>query len=139
MDGVTTLYLVRTATPLPPPPDVTLIPRRSTWKYHNLNTALPISWRGTNYDDGGWPGSGRGPLGDNIVSSTQLCATVISIGPSGNRYPTLYFRRTFEVADPTVLGTLRIGLQRDDGGVVYINGQEVYRDSNVPAGQTHTT
>ncbi|HUE96797.1 MAG TPA: fibronectin type III domain-containing protein, partial [Longimicrobiaceae bacterium] len=60
-------------------------------------------------------------------------ATVIGFG--GDQFVkhiTAYFRREFEVTG-TLIGPLRLALQRDDGAVVYIDGQEVIR-SNLPAG-----
>jgi hypothetical protein len=46
---------------------------------------------------------------------------------------TTYFRNTFNVADPSQFESLQVRLQRDDGAVVYLNGQEVVR-SNMPGG-----
>jgi hypothetical protein len=51
----------------------------------------------------------------------------------GKKNITTYFRHTFAVADPATLGDLNLRLKRDDGAVVYLNGQEIYR-SNMPAG-----
>ena len=46
---------------------------------------------------------------------------------------THYFRRWFNVNDPALLTGLVFQLQRDDGAVVYLNGEEIFR-SNLPAG-----
>ena len=46
---------------------------------------------------------------------------------------TTYFRHTFSVADPSLYLALELGVIRDDGAVVYLNGTEVYR-SNMPEG-----
>lgn len=53
---------------------------------------------------------------------------------------TAYFRKSFSYnGDPTANHTLQLRLLVDDGAVVYLNGQELYR-SNMPAGPiTHTT
>src|SRR6185369_14559816 len=58
-------------------------------------------------------------------------AHVINGGPSTNRYITTYFRRAFTVADASIYTNLFVRLLRDDGGVVYLNGTEVFR-SNMP-------
>ncbi|MEO0018479.1 MAG: hypothetical protein RLZZ522_1762 [Verrucomicrobiota bacterium] len=52
--------------------------------------------------------------------------------PVLSKYPTTYFRKTFTVADPSAITSLSLGLVRDDGAVVYLNGVEVAR-SNMPA------
>ena len=58
----------------------------------------------------------------------------MSYGPnSGSKYITTYFRRDFEVEDPTAFTSLLLRLVRDDGAVVYLNGQEIAR-SNMPEG-----
>ncbi|HEY2953113.1 MAG TPA: lamin tail domain-containing protein, partial [Verrucomicrobiae bacterium] len=53
-------------------------------------------------------------------------------GPSGSRYPTVFYRKTFVVADPSAYAVLLPRLLRDDGAVVYLNGVEIVRD-NVPS------
>src|SRR4030095_3216369 len=45
---------------------------------------------------------------------------------------TFYFRHTFQVSDPGQFASLGMRLLRDDAGVVYINGREVYRSPNLP-------
>jgi hypothetical protein len=58
---------------------------------------------------------------------------VLTFGPdANNKYPSYYFRSTFQVADSSILGPVKLHLKRDDGAVVYISGTEVARD-NMPA------
>ena len=61
-------------------------------------------------------------------------ATVVSYGgdPASKHYTT-YFRHTFEVSDPGAVAAVDLGVIRDDGVVVYVNGVEVLRD-NLPSG-----
>lgn len=54
-------------------------------------------------------------------------------GDASNKYITYYFRKTFSVEDTLDISLLMLGLLRDDGAVVYINGEEVVR-SNMPSG-----
>jgi tartrate-resistant acid phosphatase type 5 len=105
----------------------------STWKYLDNNVDQGTAWRAPAFNDATWA-SGPARLG---FGDTQ--ATVVNGGPTDNRYPTIYFRTSFTVADPTKFAALGIGLIRDDGAVIYLNGTEVWRD-NMPAGTiTHTT
>ena len=46
---------------------------------------------------------------------------------------TYYFRRSFTVVDVSRFAGLQMGIVRDDGAVVYVNGVEVHR-SNLPTG-----
>src|SRR5689334_14197222 len=88
-----TLALFVLAAILPAAAQVMLVPRGSTWKYHNLNTDLGTIWRTPEYDDSTWAGPSAGPLGDNVETSVQRCTTVIDIGPANARYPGIYYRR----------------------------------------------
>ena len=62
-------------------------------------------------------------------------ATALGFGPDDqNKYPTTYFRNTFNIADVTAFEDASFWLPRDDAAAVYLNGVEVYRDTNLPAG-----
>src|SRR5207249_11194861 len=50
-------------------------------------------------------------------------------GDPNNKFITTYFRKTFDVADASKVKSLALRLLRDDGAVVYLNGQEVVRDN----------
>jgi len=107
----------------------TLIGTNSVWKYLVTPTAPAPSWRDVGFDDTGWP-SGRAQLGFGDGDE----ATTIGSGPDPNhRYITTYFRQSFTLADPNVFGGGLVRLLRDDGGVVYLNGTEVFR-SNMGGG-----
>jgi len=109
-------------------PTITLIPFGAVWKYWDAGTALANAWRDLEYDDSTWE-EGPGQLGYGDGDE----ATTIDGGPSGNRYRTTYFRRRFEVGDPSEIESLTVRLLRDDGAVVYFNGVEVLR-KNLPGG-----
>lgn len=105
----------------------TLLPILSTWKYNDGGTDLGTTWRDAGFNDAAWP-SGAGQLGYGDGDE----GTVVGFGPATNKNPTTYFRTTFQVADTSLVSHLNVLLVRDDGAVVYINGQEVLR-ANMPA------
>ncbi|WP_248930384.1 glycoside hydrolase domain-containing protein [Paenibacillus hamazuiensis] len=108
-----------------------LIAEQSEWKYFDKGQYAGDGWTSLGYDDSGWA-SGPAMLG---YDSTGKVQTKVSYGPdAGNKYPTTYFRKTFEVADVNGIHELDAGLIRDDGAVVYLNGHEVFR-TNMPAGE----
>jgi hypothetical protein len=124
------------------PPDVLIvIPNRSVWKYLDDGSDQGTAWRGA-FNDSSWK-SGPAELGygDGVQDANNANPkpeqTVINGGPVNNRYITTYFRRTFNVASPASITNLIVNLLRDDGGVVYINGQEVFRSNatNPPTGE----
>jgi hypothetical protein len=109
--------------------DVVLIAENAQWRYNDTGVAPASDWMQPGFNDSTWP-SGPAELGFGDGDE----ATVIHGGPSGNHYPAVYFRRSFIINDPSDYDRLIINLRRDDGGVVYLNGQEVFR-SNMPAGK----
>jgi hypothetical protein len=104
----------------------------STWQYLDDGSDQGTAWREVAFDSSGWS-SGPAQLGYGDGDE----ATVVSYGPNASdKYPTTYFRRTFDVSGVAEIAMLKLLLVRDDGAVVYINGQEVARD-NMPTGSIH--
>jgi hypothetical protein len=113
-----------------------LIANRSQWKYLDTGVDQGSAWRIGSFNDSTWK-SGMAELGfgdavkDAGNGTPKPEQTVIAGGSSSSRFPTLYFRRRFNVSDPLAVTNLMVNLLRDDGGVVYINGEEVFRH-NMP-------
>ncbi len=113
---------------------VTLVSQRSTWRYWDRGTDPGSAWAATGFNDASWP-EGAAQLGYGDGDE----ATTVSYGSSAfNRHITTYFRRSFQVADPRLVSSLKVGLCRDDGGIVYLNGTEVFR-GNMPEGPVNNT
>lgn len=112
----------------------TVLPYGSVWKYLDNGTDQGTAWRSPAFNDGGWA-SGAAQLGYGDGDE----ATVVSFGPnSASRYITTYFRASFTIADVSTIVQLNGILRRDDGAIVYVNGQEVFR-SNLAAGAVSYT
>lgn len=107
----------------------TLIARGSKWRYWDRGSEPSGHWTDLGYDDSAWSaGSAQLGYGDGGE------ATVISYGPNAqNKYLANYFRQTFVLTDADRIEGLEIDLVRDDGAVVYLNGEEMLRN-NMPAG-----
>lgn len=111
------------------PPTDTLIHAGSVWKFLDNGTNQANGWSAQMFNDSSWA---AGPTQLGYGDGDE--ATVVGYGPnSSNRYVTTYFRRIFNVTDPSLYNNLKLQLVRDDGAVVYINGAEVYR-INMPSG-----
>ena len=113
-------------------PDVvttTLIQGGSDWRYSDTGQDLGTNWTALGYDDSGWShGPARLGYGDKVV------ATTVSWGADPtNRYPTTYFRRPLVVPDNLRFTNLDLRVSRQDGAVVWLNGQELCR-LNMPSG-----
>lgn len=105
-----------------------LVPSGSVWKYLDNGTDQGTAWVSPAFNDSSWA-SGPAQLGFGDGDE----ATVVSFGNETNRFITTYFRRTFGVTNSASVTGLTVRLLRDDGGVVYLNGVEIFR-SNMPAG-----
>jgi hypothetical protein len=109
--------------------EVSLFSKGDAWRYLDDGSDQGTAWRGPHFDDGAWA-SGPTQLGYGDGDE----ATVVEYGPyPNNKYVTTYFRRTFHVDDTSEFASLTLGIVRDDGAVVHLNGTEVYR-TNMPAG-----
>jgi phosphodiesterase/alkaline phosphatase D-like protein len=108
--------------------DQVLITTGAVWKYLDNGSNQGTSWRSTAFNDGTWL-SGAAQLGYGDRDE----ATVVNGGPTSNRYPTTYFRRTFSIENASLFTSYALQIKRDDGVVVYVNGIEVYRN-NMPTG-----
>lgn len=127
----TRVEALRAGTPAlpPPPPSPALIAAGSVWRYLDNGTDQGTSWRALSFDDGAWK-SGAAQLGYGDYDE----ATLVSYGPSSTqKFITTYFRRSFDVTNPSSYSSAKLRLKRDDGAVVYLNGKEIYR-SNLPSG-----
>lgn len=108
--------------------NVTLIALGSDWKFLDRGLDQGTAWRAPAFDDSGWS-NGCAQLG---YADGDECKT-IGFGPSSSaKYPTTYFRKSIVVPDPTLFVNLSMRLLRDDGGVVYINGTDVFRSPSLP-------
>jgi hypothetical protein len=116
--------------PAAPNATVPLIALNSAWRYFDNGTDLGVAWRATNYNDTTWSngvaqlGYGDSPRDENTFIRRTNSGGTVTI--------TFYFRHAFQVANPAQFASLGMRLLRDDAGVVYINGREVYRSPNLP-------
>jgi hypothetical protein len=109
--------------------DPQFIAANSSWKYLDNGSNQGTTWRASSFSDGTWK-TGNAELGYGDDDE----ATEVSYGPSSTaKYITTYFRKTFTASNASDFNGLELSLLRDDGGVVYINGAEVYRN-NMPGG-----
>lgn len=112
-----------------------IFPAQSSWKYLDNGSDQGAAWTAPGFADAAWT-NGNAELGYGDGDE----ATIVSFGPNtASKYTTTYFRANFNLAAlPTAAQDVVIRLRRDDGAVVYLNGQEVIRD-NMPATATYTT
>lgn len=101
-----------------------LVSTGAVWRYLDTGENAGTSWRSNSFTATGWL-SGAAELGYGEGDEATL---IRSNGVSG-RITTTYFRHEFNVASPEVFSGLVVRLKRDDGGIVYLNGGEVFRSN----------
>ncbi|MBK8608408.1 MAG: metallophosphoesterase [Chitinophagaceae bacterium] len=120
-----------------PAGDVTLfpfgenLPGAPAWKYIGGGTNLDgLPWKDLGYAEPGWLtansalGFGASPPARNTAIPENTSAG--GGGNPGARYPTLYFRKTVNIANPSSFAGIKISTKFDDGIVVWVNGAEAY-------------
>ncbi len=101
----------------------------SEWSYLDEAGDYPSDWKIISFDDSSWE---KGPAQLGYGEGDE--ATVISYGSDpNNKIPTALFRKKFTLTDTAGMSDIELGLVADDGAIVYLNGQEIFRD-NMPAG-----
>ncbi len=127
-----------------------VLPYTQTWKYlvrtNDITNAVGGSlWNTTGFNDAAWPtGTGifryaagealpAGFSGGTTLPFSNNCAF------EGRYIQTVYFRSTFTYSNPTNFTTVTISNIVDDGLVIYLNGVEVNRGTNMPAGAVNWT
>src|SRR5689334_3098429 len=114
---------------------VNLIAPGATWRYLDTGVDQGVTWKNVGFVDTAWK-TGVGEFGYGDLDE----ATVISYGADvNNKIPTYYFRHTFNISNPSAFSTIAMTLTYDDGAVVYVNGNEVYRISMPVGPVTYTT
>ncbi len=114
--------------------DQTIFGLNTSWKYLDNGSDQGTAWRQLSFNDASWA-TGNAELGYGDGDES----TVVSYGADpNNKYITTYFRKTFTIADTGAFTSFQIGVKRDDGVVVYVNGVEVWRD-NISGTVSYTT
>ncbi len=116
----------------------TLVPLGSVWSYLDNGSNQGTNWIAPDFDESGWT-NGPTELGYGDGDEARVVEDNVTPGyvaTDQDRYITTYFRRAFVVPPGATFSSLTLALERDDAGVVYLNGREVLRSPNLPAAPT---
>ena len=109
-----------------------LVTLTNSWKYWQSGDE-GLAWRQEAYDDTAWP-AGRAPLGHDTSTLSLPYNTPLTIGKT-----TYYFRTHFNCpTNPTGM-KLRLQTYLDDGALVWLNGQSLYRQNLSAASPVYAT
>src|SRR5206468_8573960 len=108
-------------------PPQTLIRITNAWKYNQTADLTSVNWIAPQYDDSAWP-SGPALLYNETASLPAPKNTPLTLGRL-----TYYFRTHFNLNGSPAGASLKINTVLDDGAILYLNGQEIFR-LGMPAG-----
>ncbi|HMO60981.1 MAG TPA: metallophosphoesterase family protein [Ferruginibacter sp.] len=113
------------------------------WKYRGGGTNLDgTNWKELEYAETGWlPRLAAFGFGSSIpVANTYIPEdnSAGGGGATGARYPTLYFRKIVNITNPAQYDNFKISTRFDDAVVIWVNGQEAYRN-NIAANPSYST
>lgn len=112
----------------------------STWKgLVDLTTAaiggVPSTWKDEGFDDSAWVNLATQTGYGNSDENTPFADIDYDPDTTGSQnVPSYLFRNTFDVADVTKVTSVTGQIKYDDAYAIYVNGQEVQRSANLPAG-----
>lgn len=109
-----------------------LIALTNTWHYWQ-NGDAGTAWRAEDFNDTGWP-EGAAPLGRDTSTLALPFNTPLTIGKV-----TYYFRTHFLCPTNPAGMTLRLQTFLDDGALVWLNGQPLFRQNLSAADPTYDT
>lgn len=104
----------------------------AVWSYLDDGSNPGSRWAEASFDDAAWS-TGAAPLGyggDGLATTLQP--------PPATGPVTTWFRRIVQVESAASVTRVKLGLIREDGAAVYLNGVEVLRD-NLPVGASPST
>nr|NIP98691.1 hypothetical protein [Akkermansiaceae bacterium] len=118
-----------------------LVKRDAVWRYLDDDTDQGAAWREPGFDDSSWESGlaplGFGEFGDNRGRTTLRRNLQGGLGASTT---TFYFRHAFDWdVGPQGPSLLHLEVARDDGVIVYLNGEEIARSGMPPGPIAHGT
>ncbi len=109
-----------------------LVSLTNTWSYWQSGDPGP-GWAGENFVDTAWP-TGAAPLGRDTSTLALPFNTPLTLGQI-----TYYFRTRFLCPTNPAGMTLRLQTFIDDGALVWLNGQPLYRQNLSASNPAHNT
>jgi len=106
--------------------NTTVLPLTHSWRMEASGLDLGTAWRATNYNDASWT-AGSALFFGSTDGATPPIPTGTTIPLTTPRQTTVYFRSTFVFNGPTNGVSFLLSHVLDDGCVLFLNNQEIYR------------
>lgn len=99
------------------------------YKANAANPGIGLAWTAEGYDDALWANGSYGVGYETSTGAQNLLQTTVPAGTLS-----IYTRARFTLADASAVQGVFLAADYDDGYVAWINGVEVYRSPQMPAG-----
>jgi hypothetical protein len=114
--------------------DLALVEFGSSMRYlaNNSDPGLGLTWVAESFNDSSWANGVYGvgyQVGPPNTGADDLILTDVTDGTTS-----VYTRARFTITEVSAISAIYIGADYDDGYVAWINGTEVYRSPEMPAG-----
>ncbi|NIV45691.1 MAG: hypothetical protein GWN46_02075, partial [Gammaproteobacteria bacterium] len=111
--------------------DVVLVEESSLMRFqvNLIDPLMGLTWTAPEFDDSTWTFGSYGIGYEAVTGAENLLRTTVADGAFS-----VYTRARFEIADTSLVDNLWFGADYDDAVVVWINGVEVLRTSQMPPG-----
>ncbi|MFA6884554.1 MAG: CotH kinase family protein [Paludibacteraceae bacterium] len=106
-----------------------IINQMDSWSYYDEGSLDAEAWASSSYNDASWK-TGEAPLGFGF--SGFINTTVNKKSSKGINNLTTYYRKTMNIADISSINKLVFSATVNDGAIIYLNGNEIFR-YNLPA------
>ncbi len=100
-----------------------------TYLANTADPQLGLAWAAEAFDDSAWL---SGEYGVGYEAATGAQNLLLTVVPAGSF--SVYTRTLFSIAEVSAVRNVSLGADYDDGYVAFINGLEVYRSPEMPAG-----
>ena len=113
-------------------PEVLLSPSTEVrYIVNGTDSEVDESWHAVAFDDSTWE---RGPLALGMERGEAVGAEALYRIDVGDDVSSVFCRARFDIDDPQRIENLFLGMEFDDGFIAWLNGVEIFRSSQMPAG-----
>ncbi len=120
----------------PPSSDLVLVPKLTinreppmSYLANSADPGLGLTWIAPGFDDSAWSRGDYGIGYENGSGAEDLIVTNVPVGTVS-----AYTRVRFEIADVSLIDEIFLGADYDDGFAAWLNGVEIARSDDMPAG-----
>ncbi len=95
----------------------------SGWRYRETRSEPPASWKTLAFDDTSVAATEWLPCTLPAGFGATGVVTTVASGSATDRTKAFYFRKKFNVADPSRIASLTFRIRRDDAAVIWLNNE----------------